>query len=316
MCLPAFGVECQCQIAMNCTLLDSYVHSPALPKLSEFSYNDIWGYSNAGREYAIVGTVDSIIFFDVTNPTNIKHVDGIGFSQGSLWRDMKTYGDYCFAVADQSSFTYGLTTIDLSFLPDSVHLVSHDNSDFNRAHNIFIEESEARLYVVGSPSNNLFIYDISDPENIVKEGGFSLSRGYVHDIFVINDTAYASHGNRGLAIYDCSAGSSCALINYINSYPEKGYNHSSWRSDDGKQLVFTDETEGKGVKIMDVSDPYSLFVSPSNVFRSALLAPAYTNSLAHNPFIIGDYVYISYYLDGVQIFDISNPNSVKKSRLL
>ena len=29
--------------------------------------------------------------------------------------------------------------------------------------------------------------------------------------------------------------------------------------------------------------------------------------MAHNPFIIGDLVYVSYYEDGVQVFDISDP---------
>jgi hypothetical protein len=40
-----------------------------------------------------------------------------------------------------------------------------------------------------------------------------------------------------------------------------------------------------------------------------MLAPTASNSIAHNPFIKGDSVYISYYHEGVQVYDISNPNA-------
>ena len=43
------------------------------------------------------------------------------------------------------------------------------------------------------------------------------------------------------------------LASFI-SYPDAGYNHSGWLSDDGTIYAMQDENHGYDVKIMDVSD--------------------------------------------------------------
>jgi Secretion system C-terminal sorting domain len=64
------------------------------------------------------------------------------------------------------------------------------------------------------------------------------------------------------------------------------------------------------VKVADVSDLSDITVPPSQMFSSILLAPGHTNSIAHNPFIREDLLFISYYHDGVQVYNISNPDSI------
>ena len=48
-----------------------------------------------------------------------------------------------------------------------------------------------------------------------------------------------------------------------------------------------------------------------NIYTSLpLLAPLHTNSIAHSPYIVGnDFVVLSYYDDGLQIFKIDDPNN-------
>jgi hypothetical protein len=110
-------------------------------------------------------------------------------------------------VADQGGSTEGLMIFDLSNLPNSVTLVDQTTAFFSRAHNIFVDTTSARMYVPGSSGSNgnpsgLVVLDLSDPENPVQMSSPSLPGGYVHDVYVRNDTAYCSHGTAGLYVYD------------------------------------------------------------------------------------------------------------------
>ena len=81
------------QSSQNMNLLAQWDNN-ALPSKSGIVYNDIWGYASGGSEYAIVGVVDSILFFDVSDPANPVEVDGVAGGERSLWRDMKSYTHY------------------------------------------------------------------------------------------------------------------------------------------------------------------------------------------------------------------------------
>jgi choice-of-anchor B domain-containing protein len=287
--------------------------------LPGLEYSDCWGYTAPdGKEYAVIGSLDSIHIFNISDPYNINQVASIlGGASSTIWRDFKVYENYLYCVADQSGTNEGLIVIDLTDLPNSVNVVTRNNTDFFRAHNIYIEENTGRAYVVGARkagvgSVNLIIFDLdanpADPP-VIYSG--SMNGGYIHDIFVRNNIAFASHGNGGLRVYDVTDVSNITQLGLFNGYPESGYNHSSWLTDDGTSLVFCDETKDRGVKIVDVTDYGN--IEMQDLFRSTLEAPTATNSLAHNPFVKGNYVYISYYHDGVQVYDISDPENVTKA---
>ena len=64
------------------------------------SGNDCWGYvSPSGREYALMGTSSSTVIVEVTNPGNAQIVATLS-GPNSLWRDIKTYGTYMYAVSE------------------------------------------------------------------------------------------------------------------------------------------------------------------------------------------------------------------------
>ncbi|NUQ22870.1 MAG: choice-of-anchor B family protein [Saprospiraceae bacterium] len=294
------------QVSQNMTLLANWDDN-TLPVHSGLVYNDIWGYAADGREYAILGSAQKVHFLDVTNPASLVHITAFAGGASSIWRDMKTYGQYAYSVADQG--TEGLMIFDLSNLPASVTKVSQITTFFVRAHNIFIDTQTGRLYIAGANSapNGIIVLDLnSDPANPTLLANVSLPGGYVHDVYVENNQAYCSHGGNGLHVYNMTNPTLPMELGAITDYPEIGYNHSSWRS--GNYLVFADETHGRGLKCVDVSDLSDMVIT--DIFRSTLLAPTYTNSIAHNPFILGNYCYVSYYHEGVQVFDISNPDDV------
>lgn len=307
----AFPSLLEGQGQLNMSLLGRW-DDPALPSAGSIRYNDIWGYADCeGNEYAIVGSAGYIHFFDITAPSNPVEVARFAGSVNSIWRDFKTYGDFAYAVADQGND--GLMVFDLSQLPDSVSLAFQDNSRFTRSHNVFIDEPTGRLYLAGSNaiSGGVAAYSLAEspgePEFL---GAWPLPGGYFHDIYVRNHTAYCSHGGNGLWVYDFSVLDSIRALGSLTSYPQQGYNHSSWLDEEGARLVFADETHGTSLKLADVSDPADIRIL--SLFRSELLAPAATNSIPHNPFIRGQYAIVSYYHDGVQVFNLSNPEEVER----
>ncbi len=286
----------------------------------DWYYNDIWGWTAPdGREYAILGTLDSTYFFDVTNPDSVVLVDvEAGRARGCVHRDYKTYRHYCYAVADEGKSS--LQIFDLSYLPDSVHKVYDDDTFCQRSHNIFIDTLNAVLYLADNtyrtPSfqlpESVSLLSLADPENPTLIGHYPrqmFHNEWAHDVFVHDDTAFLALTS-GLGIYDFSNPQSPQEIAYINQYPSQGYNHSSWASPRRRLLVFADETVGKLLKLYDYS-------TPSAPVLKAVFGLTTSNSpsppIPHNPFIVGDsLVWISYYFEGVVAYDISDPNFPRK----
>jgi len=273
-------------------------------------YNDIWGYvDDADREYAIIGSYSNTHFIDISTPTAPREVQRFPGNTSSSWRDFKTYRHYAYGVSEGDG---SLQIFDLSSLPNSVTKVYDSQAFFSNCHNIFIDEKHDRLYAVGASRGNLIVLDLSqNPANPTLLKNTPLQGGYVHDLYVRDHIAYCSHEYRGLSIYDFSDVNNIVTKGSITSYIDKGYNHSSWLSANGEVMAMADETHGLSVKLVDVSDLTDIEVISN--FKSTLETNATPTSIAHNPFIVGDkYVVVSYYHDGVQIYDISNPAAPKK----
>lgn len=311
--------------SFNMTLLAQW-DDDNLPSLlgGDVVYNDIWGYAAPDvndpskiREYAIIGSVDKIHIFDITDteddPNNLVEIANFTGGGRSIWRDFKTNGHYAYCVADQNS--EGLIILDLSDLPNSVTEVYRSTEFFNRTHNIFIEND--RLYVVGQSgllsTSDAIVLDISDDKATAPEllgdplllSPFSgIFNGYVHDVFVKDNIAYCSHIEDSVfALWDFTIPSAPTLLSAV---PTDGLQHSSWLTEDGNYSIYAEETSSIALGVVDVSDPTEIQIVHN--FKKPLLEDqGHVNNIAHNPFIKGNYLYVSYYEDGVQVFDISDP---------
>ncbi|HHG85699.1 MAG TPA: choice-of-anchor B family protein [Bacteroidetes bacterium] len=302
------------QVSQNMSLIGSWDDN-TLPLINSNSFNDVWGYAANGREYALLGSVGGVFFIDVTNPVTPQVITfQPGGSTYSIWRDLKTYSHYLYAISDQG-LNSSLQIFDLSNLPNGVTKVYDSQTHFTTAHNLFVNDASGRLYVAGAntQANGILILDIgTDPTNPSLLASFTLG-AYTHDIFVRNDTCHAYYGNSGFAIFDLVDLTNPSQLNliYPMQYAESGYAHSGYASEDGKYIFWCDETHDTGIHVAEMSDPGNL-VYGSN-FRSTLLAPFHTNSIPHNPFVKDNLLYVSYYHDGLQVWDISNPKSPVKA---
>lgn len=290
--------------------------TPNLAPLGQ-RYNDIWGWTDPnGTEYVILGSIDSTYFIDISDPRKpiVRDVEA-GAAPICIHRDYKTRGNYCYAVADEGAST--LQVFDMSYLPDSVHKVYDSDFETRKTHNIFIWED--KLFLASNshtqwgfiPLTGLELLNPERPKSIHHITAPKIDREpmftHVHDIFVRDGIAFMSNGDDGLFIYDYNKDfRNPELLSIITNYPDQGYNHSSWLSDDSKYLVFADETHGTRLKIYDVSN----VKSPK--FMSTFHSGADSGSIPHNPFIAGDLCFVSYYHEGLQIFDISDPENVER----
>ena len=305
------GLNMQAQDSLNMSML--YRYDPdTIPTAGSREFNECYGYVTCdGQEIAILGSSARVHFFDVTNPVETYEIDWFTGGNVTTWRDMKSYKDHVYSVCD--ACTEGLMIFDMSNAPTSVALTNQPTDFFTKAHNIFIDQRTGRLYAMGTDSlgGGLVVLDVeTDPDNPILLKNMPLPGGYVHDMYINNNIAFCNHGGNGMYAYDFTDLENPIILGTLTDYPESGYNHSSFLNGDGTTVVMCDETHNRGVKTINVEDLSNMYVE--QVFRSALLSPADSASIAHNPMIVGDIAFISYYHDGVQVYDISDPENVQK----
>ena len=80
--------------------------------------NDIWGWTDVPscREFALMGLRSGAVFMEISDPVAPRYV-GFLFSHTacSFWRDIKTYRDHAFIVADVAG-PHGMQVFDLTQL--------------------------------------------------------------------------------------------------------------------------------------------------------------------------------------------------------
>ena len=300
--------------------------------------NDVWGYysQETGMTLAVVGAGNGVSILDTTVP---QAPVSAAFFKGyfSIWRDHKAYSNYIYSVHDSmygQAFidsltnvdpTYlepyktgdGLSVIDVSF-PRTPKEVKRDNSDFEFAHNIFIETDRPYAYVCGgdvtkgmASAGGIRVYDLSDPENpvsIATWGDF-----YVHDLVV------QYREDAGYVLYACGINETPpnpslfllgvndpagAGVETISIWPTTyKLTHNAWPTLNNEYLYVTHEDIGSPVTIFDIRDVHAV-----KEVNEIYIVKDNDGVSAHNAFVKGeDELWISYYTEGVVVYDISDP---------
>ncbi len=286
-----FGVmthssQLRAQVSFNTTLLGHLQY--------EERASDIWGYvdDSTGIEYAIMGLLTGTSIIDVStdpaNPTEVAFVPG----PSSIWRDIKTHSHYAYVTNETGG---GLQIIDLS-QPDSAFEVASFTIAFTTAHNLYIDAGFA--YVIGTNTvGGIWILDLADPEapGLVS----TWNTAYIHDIYVRNDTAYAAAIFEGGSVYILDVADKAAVSQVAHfTYPD-GFSHNTWTSDDGQYLYTTDELNNGSLRVWDVLDLSN--IAQVGGYR------ALSNTIIHNVLVKEPFGFISYYVNGLRIVDLSDP---------
>jgi choice-of-anchor B domain-containing protein len=298
----------------------------------------MWGWTDpqTGKEYALVGRQDGAAFVDISNPSQPVYVGQVLRTDGSpptSWREIKVYKDHAFIVSDAAG-AHGIQIFDLtrlrefkgtpiSFTPDTRY------DRVNSVHNVVINEESGFAYAVGSSSGGetcgggLHMIDVREPKSPKFVGCFAdaatgrAGTGYTHDAQCVTYKGPdADHKGReiclsanetALSIQDVTDKQSPRVISRA-SYPNVGYTHQGWLTDDHRYFYVNDELDETGNLVqntrtlvwdlIDLDDPQLV----KEFFGS-------TRASDHNLYVKGNLVYQSNYVAGLRILDITDPRS-------
>ncbi len=338
---PIVGGEVECAggaaAQFDCGQVDIVAFLPvsAIGGSRGVRVNDVWGWTDpeTGHEYALVGRLDGTAFVDVTdaaNPVFVGDLPRTEGSPGSMWRDIKVYKDHAFIVADGAG-QHGMQVFDLTRLRDVANAPVTFDEDARydgiaSAHNIVINEESGFAYAVGSRSGGeacgggLHIINIQEPTQPTFAGCFAdpetgrRGTGYTHDAQCVTyygpDAEHAGHeicfgaNETALSIADVTNKKTPVAL-ATASYPNVGYTHQGWLTEDQRYFFMNDELDelqGKAEftrtliwDVADLDDP----VLVKEHFGTQ-------RSTDHNLYIRGNLMYQSNYVSGLRVLDISD----------
>lgn len=277
--------------------------------------NDCWGYTSpSGREYAILGHSDGTGFVEITDPTNAQIIANIS-GAGSLWRDIKTYDHYAYAVSEGGG---GIQVFDLDNI-DSGQVTELASAGSGQSHNVVIDTDSGFLYRTGGDGNGLLIYDLANPAAPFEVANWA--DRYIHDAQV---RTFTTGPYAGKQIAFCCSGYGNGSVetgmdfldvtdkNNIIEYPRffysnAKYSHQCWLSDDGQYLYHNDELDETGFglttnsRIFNVADLNN--VSLVNTFTTG------STSIDHNLYVHDGKIYMGNYTSGLRVFEMSDPTN-------
>jgi choice-of-anchor B domain-containing protein len=316
--------------------LEAFVPVSALGGKRGIMVNDVWGWTDpqTGREYALVGRMDGTAFVDVTDPANPVYLGELPLHQGAqpnLWRDIKVYRDHAFIVADGAG-PHGMQVFDLMQLrgvrlPPVTFTETAHYDRIHSAHNIAINEATGFAYPIGSSGGGetcggaLHMIDIRDPTHPTFAGCYAdtttgMARtGYTHDTQCVTyqgpDARYQgkeicfNSSETAVGIADVTDKARPRTL-AVASYPNVGYTHQGWLSEDQRYFFVDDELDelaGSVPKtrtlvwdVTDLEDP---------VLHAEYLGT--TSASDHNLYVRGRYMYQSNYVSGLRVIDIADP---------
>ena len=294
--------------------------------------NDNWGWTDpvTGKEYALVGRNDGLAILDLTDPSSPVLVGDLpktpNTPRSHLWRDVKTYKEHAFVVADGAG-NHGLQVLDLRRLREinRADMPVTFEPDFHytnvaSVHNIHINEETGLATLIGSRGGGetcgggLHMLDVREPLSprflgcVLDEVGThdvqcAIYRGPDQD-YQGRELCFKSNA-RFLSISDVTGWDNPVVVGR-GEYPTPGYLHQGWLTEDHRYFIMNDEAD---LIQGHVDRTRTLIFDVSNV-EDPVLAKEFFGSLpasAHNLYVKGDYVYQANYRYGLQVLDISDP---------
>ena len=301
--------------------------SPGCGTSSPLKYADIYGDGNI----AVQGSYNcrGAFIYDISNPDNPVLASWYNPGANQQFLEAIVIGNRGYFGSGNGG---GVHIVDLTN-PSNPSLLGIVNSSNGNGHSsihemVVFEQNGQTLLIenfnslsnktlkvinVSNPATAVFIRDIipTDPQ-------------WVHAMHIRGNRLFTSgwgnSSSRGRTeIYNIAniSTSAPALLGFIedtSSTTAGNSMHSSWSSEDGNYLYSCRETTGSNgpnpadLRVYDITNPaMPLLVKKISMNNLGLNAVS-----PHNPVVMGDKLYVSWYQAGVQVFDISDKaNPVK-----
>merc|ERR1740120_210529 len=298
-----------------CSGIDLLSYIP-LTDFSQTRGNDIWGWTDpdTGKEYAIYGVREGVVFVDVSDPVNPQYLVYIrSHTSASTWRDIKVYNNRAYLVSEASG--HGMQVYDLTQLRGVTSTTEHSPDahfgNFGNAHNIVINEDTARAYAVGTYQcgGGLYIMDITNLQPTYA-GCFSAD-GYTHDaqcvVYNGPDSEHvgkeicAAFNEDTLTLVDVTDAANPIQLSKAG-YSGSRYTHQGWFDEQQAYIYANDELDEGN------SDPKTrtLIFNCEDLDNPQFVKFFFhdTDAIDHNGYVHNGYMYQSNYCAGAQVLKI------------
>ena len=231
------------------------------------------------------------------------------YSKAGQFRDILLYGNVGYFALDDATTAGGIDVMNLAnpAAPVFVSNIGVAQSDQTRNHDLFIDSHF--MYVASNQNTTMKVYDITNPlaptfvRNIITAG---VSSDDLHDMTVKNGRMYTSNLTNGMTqIYDVTNMSTTVAPTLLATISTGIRTHSTWPSEDGKLLAVAHEEADQTVDLWDISN----LAAPVMKYSINKTNAGIDSHSPHDPVIIGDTLYVSWYQAGLQIFNIRNPSA-------
>ena len=329
MCAFSFSVAAQkvrlrAQITPSCT-----------SGSSNWKFADIYADGNI----AVQGSYNckGAFIYDITNPDAPVLASWYNPASSQQFLEAIVVGNRGYFGSGGSSLGDGdgVHIVDLTdpYHPALLGVVNstHGNA-FNDIHEMVIFQQGGQTYLVENYNclgcNRILKFiNITDPANPVFVRDLtSTDPRWIHAIHIRGTRMFTSGWGNGSSargrteIYDIGNITTQApvlqgFIEDSNASLDHGNQmHSSWSSEDGNYLYSCREvTSSNGpspgdVRVYDIHNP----ATPLLVNSISMTGLGLNAVTPHNPVVMGNYLYVSWYQAGLQVFDISDPVNPKR----
>lgn len=228
-----------------------------------------------------------------------------------LVRDVRPIGTTLWCTNERFG-EFGTFGLDISIPASPSLLVELQPPTFpSRVHNLWPDGTDLYLSGTFGPSGD-FIVDVANP--LAPSVRAVIDRD-VHDNCVVGDSLYYAAGWEALYLFDVTNPDMPVEIGAYSSSSVDTiyYAHNAYPIPGSPYVVLTEEIQKPiaepsvpgSTRLVDFSNPSS----PVAVWRYKSESQK-TNPLVgpHNAYVVGGYLYLSHYQDGLKIFDVSVPN--------
>lgn len=262
------------------------------------SFADVWGQGNlAFLAHFGQSRVDII---DISNPANPQLLSTYNATNGSA-QDVKVANGLMFVGLESTSPGIHIVDVRNPASPTKLTNVTVRSA----VHNVFFHEGW--LYLCDSSAARIDVVDLRnyDPDNApatISSAKWTVTGigQFVHDITVQGDRLFASAWN-SLQVFDIT-NIATEAPQFLASHGGTSV-HAAWATDDMRYVVVAEERTGGGLKLFEMIEsngPDTL----SLVMRDTFTIPTSRATSAHNPVVVGNRVFVSWYQVGVQVLDI------------
>ena len=264
----------------------------------ENRYGDVWGEG----QYAYLASYsgNGVMIIDISDPASPKLAGYYNPAEGGRFQDVVVINGIGYFGSESRG---GLHIVDVRN-PANPVLLSQVNTAQNghpNVHELFV--ADGALYEADSRTNRVKVFDVRNPASPVFVRDIDASDPRVHAAVVVNGRLFTSGLGGKTDIYDVRRvlTEQPALLGTIDS---GSGSHSSWASNDGRLLAVARETPNGDVRLFDITNPSSATLITS-ISAQSLGIDAFS---PHNPYIVGNMLFVSWYQAGLVVIDITNPS--------